>query len=287
MRSILVPVGGSETDIPLFEAALAAAQPISGHLKFIHIHIGAGEAAVHMPHTAFAMGPALANALKELDMSAKTRSADARRHFSDFCRRSRIDVHDVPTPSQGVTASWHEAEGRALKRILQHARHSDLVVVGRASKANGLPGDFIEELLVGCGRPVLIANSTAQPTLTGTVMVCWNETPESARAMSAAMPYLTRANRVVVVTVAEGEEPTDMMADVVRQLAWNGVCAETRVITKHVAAIPDELASAARDCGADLVVMGAYGRSRMRELLFGSCTHAVIRGADRPVLLMH
>jgi nucleotide-binding universal stress UspA family protein len=286
MRSILVPVGGSETDMPLFETALAAAQPISAHLKFVHIHIGAGEAAVHMPHTAFAMGPALANALKELNMSAQTRSADARRHFSDFCRRSHIDIHDMPAPSQGVTASWHEAEGRALERILQYARHSDLVVVGRASKANGLPGDFIEELLVRCGRPVLIANSTAQPTLTGTVMVCWKGTPESARAMSAAMPYLTRADRVVLVTVAESEEPTDV-ADVVRQLAWNGVRAETRVITQLGTAIPEALASAARDCGADLVVMGAYGRSRMRELLFGSCTHAVIRGADRPVLLMH
>jgi nucleotide-binding universal stress UspA family protein len=287
MRSILVPVGGSETDLPLFETALAAAQPISGHLRFIHIHVGAGEAAVHMPHTAFAMGPGLANALKALEISAQTRLAEARQHFHDFCKRSRIEVRDVPAPSRGVTASWHEGEGRALKRILWHARHSDLVIVGRARKANGLPTDFIEELLVGCGRPVLIANSTARPTLTGTVMVCWKETPESARAMSAAMPYLTRADHVVVVSVAESEEPTDVMGDVARQLAWNGVRAETRVITRHGAAVPEALASAARDCSADLVVMGAYGRSRMRELLFGSCTHAVIHGAERPVLLMH
>ena len=91
----------------------------------------------------------------------------------------------------------------------------------------------------------------------------------------------------MVVSVAESEDLTDVMDDVARQLAWNGVRAETRVITQHGAAIPEALASAARDCGADLVVIGAYGRSRLRELLFDSCTHAVIRDADRPVLLMH
>ena len=287
MRSILVPVGGSETDLPLFETALAAARPVSGHLQFVHIHIGAGEAAVNMPHTAFAMGPALSNALKDLDATARTRSATAAQHFRDFCQQSNVEICDVPFFSKGVTASWHEEQGRALKRILQCARHNDLVVVGRAKKANGLSADFIEELLIGCGRPVLIANSKPRSTLTGTIMVCWKETAEAARAVGAAMPFLNQADRVVVVSVAENEDLTEAMSDVSRQLAWNGVRAETRIIASNGIAIPELLASAARECDADLVVLGAYGRSRMREVLFGSCTHSVIRKADRPVLLMH
>jgi nucleotide-binding universal stress UspA family protein len=287
MRSILVPVGGSDTDLPLFETALAAARSISGHLQFVHVHISAGEAAAHTPHTAFAMGPALSNALNDLDVAARTRSAVAAQHFRDFCRQSKIEICDMPAPSKGVTASWHEEQGRALKRILLHARHNDLVVVGRAKKANGLPTDFIEALLIGCGRPVLISNSTPRPSLTGTIMVCWKETPEAARAVSAAMPFLTQANRVVVVSVAESEDLREAMSEVARQLAWNGVRAETRIIDPHAVAVPELLASAAHEYGADLVVLGAYGRSRMREVLFGSCTHAVIRAADRPVLLMH
>jgi nucleotide-binding universal stress UspA family protein len=287
MRSILVPVGGSETDLPLFQTALAAARPFSSHLEFVHVHIGAGEAAANMPHTAFAMGPALSNALKELDSAARTRSAVAAQHFQAFCRQSNIEVCDEPPPGKGVTASWHEEAGRALKRILLRARHNDLVVVGRAKKANGLPTDFIEDLLIGCGRPVLISGSPARPTLTGTIMVCWKETAEAARAVGAAMPFLTKANRVVVVSVAESEDPSEVVSDVVRQLAWNGVRAETRIVQSSGVAIPELLASAAQECGADLMVMGAYGRSRMREVLFGSCTHSVIHKADRPVLLMH
>ena len=96
MRSILVPVGGSETDLPLFETALAAARPTSGHLQFVHVHIGAGEAAANMPHTAFAMGSALSNALKDLDVAGgpvrrRRRSISAifagnRRSTSATCR---------------------------------------------------------------------------------------------------------------------------------------------------------------------------------------------------------
>jgi len=249
--------------------------------------IGAGEAAAHMPHTEFAMGPALSNALKDLDATARTRSATAAQHFRDFCQQSNVEICDVPVSSKGVTASWHEEQGRALKRILQCARHNDLVVVGRAKKANGLSADFIEELLIGCGRPVLIANSKPRSTLTGTIMVCWKETAEAARAVGAAMPFLNQADRVMVVSVAENEDLTEAMSDVSRQLAWNGVRAETRIIAPNGIAIPELLASAARECDADLVVLGAYGRSRMREVLFGSCTHSVIRKADRPVLLMH
>jgi nucleotide-binding universal stress UspA family protein len=223
-----------------------------------------------------------------LDTKAQTRSALAAQHFRDFCARSMIEICDAPYRSRGVTASWHEEDGHALKRIILSARHNDLVVVGRAKSANGLPADFLEQLLIGCGRPVVISSSATPPTLTGTIMVCWKETAESARAVGAAMPFLTRAKRVVVVSVAENDEDlAEPMSDIARQLAWNGIHAGTRIITPNGEATPGLLSSAAHECGADLVVLGAYGRSRMREVLFGSCTQSVIRNADRPVLLMH
>src|SRR5215467_3048861 len=149
MKSILVPIGGSETDESLLEIALAAARPFSGHLQFLHVRVSAGQAAANIPHTEFAMGPALSSALGELDHKAKIRSAAAVQHFHDFCMRSRIEISDTPRRAGGVTASWCEADGKALNRIMFHARHNDLVVVGRAKKPNGLPRDFLESLVVG------------------------------------------------------------------------------------------------------------------------------------------
>jgi nucleotide-binding universal stress UspA family protein len=288
MKSILVPISGSATDEPVIEAALCAARLFSSHLEFVHVHVGAGEAALNLPHTGFAMGPALSGALKELDRKAATRSATAAQHFRDLCAQSRIEICDAPGNAQGVTASWHEADGHALRRIMFGARHSDLVVVGRAKKPNGLPADYLEQLLVGCGRPILIAASTPRRTLTGTIMVCWRETAEAARAVSCAMPLLMNAKRVVAVTVAErNEDQAGSMAQLARHLAWNGISAEVQIIKAEGGGPPQLLVAAAQACEADLVVLGAYGHSQLRELLFGGCTQSFLRDADRPVLMMH
>jgi nucleotide-binding universal stress UspA family protein len=288
MERIFVPIGGSATDKEVLETALAAARPFSGHLQFVHFHIGAGEAIPNIPHTGFAMGPALANVLKELGAEARSRSSAAAEHVRAFCASSKINFRDAPSNSHGVTASWREESARALHRLIFHARHSDLVVMGRAKTANGLPPDFLERLMMACGTPVLVAASEPRATLTGTIMVCWRETAEAARALGAAMPLLSHADRVVIAGIAEhGEDVTDSIQNVACRLAWNGIYAKTLVIVQNGRPVPDLLSSAAQGCGADLVVLGAYGRSRINEILFGSCTEAVIRHADRPTLLMH
>jgi nucleotide-binding universal stress UspA family protein len=90
------------------------------------------------------------------------------------------------------------------------------------------------------------------------------------------------------VSIAEGGDSTaESLAEVARQLAWNGVRVELRTILASGGGIPALLSAAAHECSADLVVLGAYGRSRMHEILFGSCTQAVIRNAETAVLLMH
>jgi nucleotide-binding universal stress UspA family protein len=288
MKSILVPIGGSETDEPLFETALAAARPFCGHLQFLHVRVSAGQAAVNTPHTEFAMGPALSSALDELDHKAKIRSDAAVQHFRHFCMRSMIEISGTPGRTAGITASWQEEGGQALNRITFHARHNDLVVVGRAKKPNGLPHDFLESLVVGCGRPVLIAGAAPPRTLTDTIMVCWRETGDAARALGAAIPFLINAKRVIIVAVAEtkADYSAEGMGAVSRYLLWNEVPAETEVIeTRGVTA--ELLASAAQRHRADLVVLGAYGHSQMRERLFGGCTQFFIRNAEQPVLMMH
>jgi nucleotide-binding universal stress UspA family protein len=151
-----------------------------------------------------------------------------------------------------------------------------------------LPPDFLALVLLGCGRPVLIAGSTPPSTVTGTIMVCWKESADAARAVTAATPFLTRAERVVFVTVAERNGDTlAAIDDVMRQFSWYGIPAEVKVIAPDGHPVQELLAQAARTCGADLIVSGAYGHSRLREAVFGGCTQSFIRHSDRPVLLMH
>src|SRR5262249_55728350 len=161
----------------------AAARPSDGHLECLHIRIGAGEAAVYTPHVGFAGGAALTDALQDLRSRADSRSFLAAENFDQFCVRSGITIAHKPSSSCGVTACWNHEENDAVERILFRARHSDLVVTGRSRKPNGLPADFLPQLLLGCGRPVLIAGENGPSNLCGTVMVCWRETPDAARAV--------------------------------------------------------------------------------------------------------
>jgi nucleotide-binding universal stress UspA family protein len=288
MKSILVLIEGSETDGAVLETALAAARPFAAHLQFLHVRVGLGEAAQFTPHAGSPSGAALRDALRQLEMQSLTRSITAFQHIYDFCARSQIEVSDAPSRSPSVTASCLEEAGDALEHVMFHVRHSELVVMGRSRKPNGLPPDFIDLLLLGCGRPVLIASATPAQTVTGTIMVCWRASADAARAVTAAAPFLAQAERVVFVSVAEKcEDSAAAVDDVVRQFARRGVPAEGQLIMPNGRPVQEALASAAETCGADLIVSGAYGHSRLRKVVVGGCTRFFIHHADRPVLLMH
>jgi nucleotide-binding universal stress UspA family protein len=288
MKTILVPVGGGESDDLVLETALAVAQPLAAHLEFLHVHVGAGEAALHTPHAAFARGQALRNTLDDLKQQASERAAAAARNVRKLCVRSNIEMREEPGAAEAVTARWLQEEGDALGRLMFHARHNDLVVMARPTGSDGLPRGRLESLLMACARPILIASQRARKPLLGTVMVCWKEAVDAARALSAALPLLAKAQRVVLVAIGESAEaPVEALAAVARQLRWHGVEAETRALSTDGRSAAELLAATARECGATLVVMGGYGHRPTRELMFGGCTQAAIDGADTPIFIVH
>src|SRR5215475_5863641 len=129
MKTILVLTGGSDTDAPVLETALAAAQPFAAHLRFVHIRIGSGQAAVYSPHVEFARGAALAVALSRLEADAEHRSASFGDHVRAFCARFNIALQDGPAHelvANGVTASMLEKADDAARRLIGLAREHDL-----------------------------------------------------------------------------------------------------------------------------------------------------------------
>jgi nucleotide-binding universal stress UspA family protein len=288
MKTILGLIGGGERDDVIMKTAFAAAAPLSAHLNFLHVHVSAGIAARYDNAVQFAVGPSIGDALRHLTSNAQKFSTVAEQHFREFCGRSQIEIRDAPTDSKTVTASFREENDTSIEQLVLHASQADLVVLGRAKQTQGLSPDTLERLIRICGRPVLVAATTAPQTLPGTVMVCWQKSDSVARAVAAAMPLLTNAKRVVFTTVTRRNRAAiDGAHDLVQQLARNGVLAEVRNIEGDQTAIPTLLAHAAEDCRADLVVTGAYDHSRVRELIFGSGTEDLIHDIDRPMFLMH
>jgi nucleotide-binding universal stress UspA family protein len=160
-------------------------------------------------------------------------------------------------------------------------------VVGHPADDQGVSIDTIEAALVGTGRPVLIVPAAPLASLPETIVIAWKAAPEAARAVTAAMPLLSRSKRILIVTVAEEPGLSDEEgARLMTALGWHGLNVSTRHLRPDRLGAADTLLAAAAEEGA-LVVMGAYGHSRLREWVFGGFTEHVLRRAAVPVLMMH
>ncbi|MGC2033342.1 MAG: universal stress protein [Steroidobacteraceae bacterium] len=288
IKTILVPTSGSSTDGSVFTTALALARPLAAHLGFYHVRLTPGEAAQRAPHVAFCMGTGLTSALADLHETEDLLAAAAVAHFKEFCKANSVAVRSAPGFAETVSASWCEEIDSPASRLMLHARHSDLVVLARPHHVDYMPSMLIEDLLIGSGRPIVIAPESAPSGAIDTVVVGWKETPAAARALTAAMPLLEHAKKVVLVSVTEGDSALPQaLKHLVWQLAWHGIAAQTHIVRGKAGETPALLAQAAAEFQGDLLVVGGYGHRPLREFVFGGVTQALIENAKLPVFMLH
>jgi nucleotide-binding universal stress UspA family protein len=288
IKTILVPSSGYRSDESVFATALALGRPFAAHLQFLHVHMTAGSAALHSPHLEFASARVMSDALGELQRLGANLSSSALRHVENFCAANRLLVRDTPGAPETVSASWCEETDQPVTRLLFHARHSDLVVLGRPRNRDYMPHDLIEALLLGAGRPIVIAPSAAPRTVGGTIVVGWKETAPAARAVAAALPLLKRADRVVLLAIAEGSAAAeDACNDLARQLAWHGINAQVSTTGDASRPVAPQLAQTVAGLQADLLVVGGFGRTPLRESILGGVTQSLMEHCDVPVFMVH
>ena len=186
-------------------------------------------------------------------------------------------------------------DGATIDAVVQHGRASDLVVLGQDDTSNamdiplhGLAGHVLMEV----GQPVLIVPSAGQfEGVARNAVVAWNGSREAAVALHAALPALRRASRVTLASFRRPKEEEDddrqpSAADMLRFLSRHGIQAtfERNVTGIDIA---DALLSRVAELGADLLVMGGYGHSRLRELILGGVTRQILAQMTVPVLTAH
>lgn len=171
------------------------------------------------------------------------------------------------------------------------ARTADVFVALRPDGAPHEPENMVEGVLFGAGRHLFLVPQDRQPgkVTFDRVLVAWNGGREAARALSEARPYLHEAKGVTVVVVDAAEEDRDagMGADAVKHLKHHGIKAALNYVESKDGNIGAALIAEAQQLNADLVVMGGYGHSRLREWLLGGTTYEMLHKAPVPVLMAH
>jgi nucleotide-binding universal stress UspA family protein len=232
------------------------------------------------PAETFARGKGMESTIEVHQAQLERIEADHRAQFEDIVRR------------QGIRS---ESEWRSLpylsSEVAVHAYYADLVVVARLESASqtAAPPGLAESLVLSSGRPIIVFPPRGTVSQVRRILVAWNATRESIRAVADAMPLFAKADTVEVLVVdhqrrpeGHGQEPG---ADIARHLARHGAQVEVRRVSSGGKDVGRLLLSQAAAFSADLLVMGAYGHSHLREWVFGGVTRTVLYEASLPVLM--
>lgn len=219
---------------------------------------------------------------------------DAYRAGCEAAEKTAISAYDKATKGRNFPAEWRVTEAFSDDALAVSARYADLLVVGQADPDDPAGGrnDLPEAMAFATGRPVLVVPHVgAHQSVGKTVMLCWNSSRESARAAADALPFLQAADKVIVLVVdpevsadGHGQEPG---ADVATWLARHGVKVVVQRDVAADAAVAEIILSRAADHDVDLIVMGIYGHSRLREMVLGGVSRTLLSSMTVPVLMSH
>ncbi|MBR9971700.1 universal stress protein [Magnetospirillum sulfuroxidans] len=283
IKTILAPIAEAGAAPAPLEAAFRLAELFSAHVTVLHV---LADPTTAVPLIGEGMSGAMVEEMLNAAEAQSRASADAARAvYEDLRARHGIAVQAAP-PAATVTTDWVEVVGREEEVVAHRGRVHDLVVMGHAGAgSDDASGLSLNAALLDSGRPLLLAPASMPASLGKRVVIAWNGSAESGRAVAAALPILEQAEAVSVLTVNEH----DTMAgadDLIAFLGWHGISASHQDIPAGGNAGMAVL-DACKNAMADLLVMGAYTHSRLRQLIMGGVTRHVLSHADIPVLLSH
>ena len=281
IKDLLVHIDNSRACAKRLETAIQIAQDHDAHLLGLYV----------MPRFAYYAYAEVVSAQRALDQ-ARQETQQARRRQAEVAR-ARFDAA-IERAGRSAASEWRSVEAELTTQLSASAYGADLVILGQHDEAD--PADvshaLADRLVLSIGRPCLVIPYIgAQHTLGQRVLVAWDASREAVRAVNDALPILQGAEHVEVLTAtpSHGESSAEDMssADICRHLARHGVRAESHLTRAADVDVGDLLLSHAADMRADLMVMGAYGHSRLRETVLGGVTRHMLHHMTIPVLMSH
>lgn len=275
LRDILVHITEGADCAPRVALAVALARGHDAHLAGVFVE-------PPLPLTAYPEIPVPASVIDAEVAAIAARAATQAERFRAAAEQS------------GVKAEWRQTRADSVTALNVGARYVDLLICGqtRAEETSWLDPATTEHVIMESGRPVLVVPHGQRDVAFGRrVLIAWNGSRESVRAVHDALPLLTGAESVQVMVVnphvGYGEHGAVPGADICLHLARHGINAEAHIAHADSAAVGSAVLAQATAIGADLLVMGAYGHSRLREMVLGGVTRHVLQHTTIPALLSH
>lgn len=285
-KTILVPLGGGDNDAVAMKAALLVARDFDAHVVGLFVTLDPRDA---VPMLGEGMSGAMVDEImRAAEGESNTHRAAARRVFDAAVVEAGVELRDAPNGVEAPSAAWRDVVGRVEDVVPLEGRLADLIVFAQTSLDADTQGyATMETALLSAGRPLLIVPKTLPDGIGHQVAVAWNGKIESARAVSAALPFLRSADQVMVLTAETSATDAAAGRRIAEYLTWQGIDPALTLLKPGSKPVGEAVVEKAVELKADLLVMGGYGHSRMREMILGGVTRYVLNHAGLPVLMTH
>ena len=286
IRQILVPVRGDDKGERVLDHAVCLGRRFDAHIDVVHCR--------PRPEDMLPYGVSVPAAMREDILASARGVADQEENrvrdlFVAYCQKHGLtEVDTPPWPDDKISLSWREVAGKQAAVVALHGRLADLIAVAKPDRHRNLGLNTLEAALLETGKPVLLCPPLPVESCGRHVAVAWNGSSEAALAVTMGLPILTAAESVTIVSLSDdGSQKPLGPEDLKQYLASHHIAAAVAAEKSKPTAVGQALLKIAQRSGADLLLMGAYGQSRRRELVMGGVTQHVIDHADMPVLLTH
>ena len=286
IRTILVPVRGDGRGEGVLDHALALAGRFNAHIAVVHCR--------PRPEDMLPFGVYAPTSFRRQITASATALADeeegrVKALFTDYCARHDLTVvkNNLAAPRDRPSASWSEATGKQAAVVAVRGRLADAIAVAQPDRDANLGVNTLEAALLQTGRLVLLCPKPPVASLGRHVAIGWNGSSEAALAVTAALPILLAADQVTVLSAMTGKKPDLGPEDLQAYLASHDARAEIKPFEAKATEVGQGLLATAKDSGADVLLIGAYGQTRRRELIMGGVTQYIIDHADLPVFMIH
>ena len=286
-RRLLLPLTGTAAGEAALNTALMVARTWNAHVQCLQVRVDARDVAP-------LAGEGLSGAMIEEMMAATERESGERAGrvralFEKFVQGRDVTIAlsaESALKTEGPTLSFESIAGREEDVVAQQSRLYDMAVVPHPEADEDVSSsDALHAVLFDSGRPVLIAPRQSPATIGTRVCCAWNGTAESAAAVAAALPWLHHAEAVRILYSDDYQRRGPAAEGLQAYLRWHEVQAEAVPFKPQTREVGAGLLGAVRDFNADLLCMGAYSHSRLRQLILGGVTRHVLENADIPVLM--
>jgi nucleotide-binding universal stress UspA family protein len=285
MRWILVHVDEHRALHSVLTCALLVARRFDSQIDGLHARPGAPRIIPVAPEGAFIPASEI---VEDLERADRDLDRQLRERFDAFMREHGVPAVASVLPGAEVAAAWRDEAVAGYEALGSTGRAYDLIAVARPLPGAAVPSmNALEAALFESGRLVLIAPPTPPDKLGDVVVVAWNGSTETARTIALAMPFLAKAEAVVVLSVEEGMVPGPTGGEIAQGLMRNGIAAKTQQIRAGDRSVGAAILDQCNELGADLLLKGAYTHSRLRQMIFGGATSHILGAAELPVIMAH